>query len=124
MLKPGGRIVVATWCQRDEGDRPFSAKVCDGSPYGKIVGLVITNVYMWNIGAKDVGFPILGMEPPLFHIDRRLQAAHGGHGPAGISDHGRLGGADDPVVETQHLGWRVRPSSSHYEVNCSEIDTL
>lgn len=26
VLKPGGRIVIATWCQRDEGDRPFNAK--------------------------------------------------------------------------------------------------
>jgi len=24
VLKPGGRIVIATWCQRDEGGRPFS----------------------------------------------------------------------------------------------------
>lgn len=23
VLKPGGKIVIATWCQRDEGDRPF-----------------------------------------------------------------------------------------------------
>jgi MPBQ/MSBQ methyltransferase len=28
VLKPGGRIVVATWCQRDEGGRPFDKKVC------------------------------------------------------------------------------------------------
>lgn len=24
VLKPGGRIVIATWCQRDEGNRPFT----------------------------------------------------------------------------------------------------
>jgi MPBQ/MSBQ methyltransferase len=24
VLKPGGKIVIATWCQRDEGDIPFS----------------------------------------------------------------------------------------------------
>jgi len=27
VLKPGGRIVVATWCQRDEDGRPFDRKV-------------------------------------------------------------------------------------------------
>lgn len=27
VLKPGGRIVVATWCQRDENGRPFDKKV-------------------------------------------------------------------------------------------------
>jgi len=26
VLKPGGRIVIATWCQRDEGNRPFDKK--------------------------------------------------------------------------------------------------
>jgi len=26
VLKPGGRIVIATWCQREEGNRPFSAQ--------------------------------------------------------------------------------------------------
>jgi len=26
VLKPGGRIVIATWCQREEGDTPFSPK--------------------------------------------------------------------------------------------------
>merc|ERR1719247_2013180 len=26
VLKPGGRIVIATWCQREEGDQPFSPK--------------------------------------------------------------------------------------------------
>lgn len=26
VLKPGGRIVIATWCQRDEGSRPFDDK--------------------------------------------------------------------------------------------------
>lgn len=25
VLKPGGRIVIATWCQREEGDKPFTA---------------------------------------------------------------------------------------------------
>jgi MPBQ/MSBQ methyltransferase len=25
VLKPGGKIVIATWCQRDEGNRPFDA---------------------------------------------------------------------------------------------------
>jgi len=24
VLKPGGRIVIATWCQREEGDKPFT----------------------------------------------------------------------------------------------------
>lgn len=27
VLKPGGRIVIATWCQREEGDRPFTKQV-------------------------------------------------------------------------------------------------
>jgi MPBQ/MSBQ methyltransferase len=27
VLKPGGRVVVATWCQREEGGRPFSKSV-------------------------------------------------------------------------------------------------
>jgi SAM-dependent methyltransferase len=27
VLKPGGKIVVATWCQRDEGNKPFSNDV-------------------------------------------------------------------------------------------------
>lgn len=27
VLKPGGRIVIATWCQRDEGNVPFNAYV-------------------------------------------------------------------------------------------------
>ncbi|KAJ1431253.1 S-adenosyl-L-methionine-dependent methyltransferase [Ochromonadaceae sp. CCMP2298] len=26
VLKPGGKIVIATWCQRDEGNRPFDSK--------------------------------------------------------------------------------------------------
>lgn len=26
VLKPGGRIVIATWCQREEGNRPFNKK--------------------------------------------------------------------------------------------------
>ena len=26
VLKPGGRIVIATWCQREEGDKPFNAQ--------------------------------------------------------------------------------------------------
>lgn len=26
VLKPGGRIVIATWCQRDEGEKPFNAQ--------------------------------------------------------------------------------------------------
>lgn len=26
VLKPGGRIVIATWCQRDEGNKPFNKK--------------------------------------------------------------------------------------------------
>eukprot|EP01038_Epipyxis_sp_PR26KG_P010646 gene10646-14298_t len=26
VLKPGGRIVIATWCQRDEGNNPFDAQ--------------------------------------------------------------------------------------------------
>ena len=26
VLKPGGRIVIATWCQREEGERPFTRK--------------------------------------------------------------------------------------------------
>eukprot|EP01035_Chromulina_nebulosa_P019351 gene19351-25216_t len=26
VLKPGGRIVVATWCERDEGNKPFTPK--------------------------------------------------------------------------------------------------
>lgn len=25
VLKPGGKIVIATWCQRDEGNRPFNS---------------------------------------------------------------------------------------------------
>ena len=31
VLKPGGQIVIATWCQRDEGDKPFDEAVC---PFG------------------------------------------------------------------------------------------
>lgn len=27
VLKPGGRMVVATWCQREEGGRPFTKQV-------------------------------------------------------------------------------------------------
>lgn len=27
VLKPGGRMVVATWCQREEGDKPFTKQV-------------------------------------------------------------------------------------------------
>jgi MPBQ/MSBQ methyltransferase len=27
VLKPGGRIVIATWCQRDEGSKPFNSQV-------------------------------------------------------------------------------------------------
>lgn len=34
VLKPGGKIVVATWCQRDEGDKPFTK-------YVSIVPLII-----------------------------------------------------------------------------------
>ena len=26
VLKPGGRIAIATWCQREEGDKPFTPK--------------------------------------------------------------------------------------------------
>lgn len=26
VLRPGGRIIVATWCQRDEGEKPFTPK--------------------------------------------------------------------------------------------------
>jgi MPBQ/MSBQ methyltransferase len=26
VLKPGGRVVIATWCQRDDGSRPFTAE--------------------------------------------------------------------------------------------------
>ena len=26
VLKPGGRIVIATWCQRDDEDKPFTEK--------------------------------------------------------------------------------------------------
>ena len=25
VLKPGGRIVIATWCQRDDSNKPFNA---------------------------------------------------------------------------------------------------
>lgn len=28
VLKPGGKIVVATWCQRDDTERPFNSEVC------------------------------------------------------------------------------------------------
>jgi MPBQ/MSBQ methyltransferase len=27
VLKPGGRVVIATWCQREEGSKPFSKSV-------------------------------------------------------------------------------------------------
>lgn len=27
VLKPGGTLVVATWCERDEGDKPFTPEV-------------------------------------------------------------------------------------------------
>lgn len=27
VLKPGGRMVVATWCQREKGDKPFTKQV-------------------------------------------------------------------------------------------------
>ncbi len=27
VLKPGGKIVVATWCQRDDTERPFNSEV-------------------------------------------------------------------------------------------------
>ena len=27
VLKPGGQIVIATWCQRDEGNKPFDEEV-------------------------------------------------------------------------------------------------
>lgn len=27
VLKPGGKIVIATWCQRDDSDRPFDKQV-------------------------------------------------------------------------------------------------
>ncbi|RYH28626.1 methyltransferase domain-containing protein [archaeon] len=28
VLKPGGKIVIATWCQRDDTDKPFNKQVC------------------------------------------------------------------------------------------------
>lgn len=33
VLKPGGRIVIATWCQREEGDKPFTPKERDTLDY-------------------------------------------------------------------------------------------
>jgi MPBQ/MSBQ methyltransferase len=29
VLKPGGKIVIATWCQRDDTNKPFNKQVCD-----------------------------------------------------------------------------------------------
>ena len=40
VLKPGGRIVIATWCQRDDRDKPFSAEVSMSSPFLCVSGLV------------------------------------------------------------------------------------
>lgn len=27
VLKPGGKLVIATWCQRDDADKPFNEQV-------------------------------------------------------------------------------------------------
>lgn len=47
VLKPGGRIVVATWCQRDENGRPFDKKVSKN----KLLYFIITyaSIYVYSI---------------------------------------------------------------------------
>ena len=41
VLKPGGRMVVATWCQREEGTKPFTKEVLYGTIHYDIIDLFL-----------------------------------------------------------------------------------
>lgn len=45
VLKPGGRIVVATWCQRDEDGRPFNRKVRHTCDSDRVLAELIYSYY-------------------------------------------------------------------------------
>ena len=48
VLKPGGQIVIATWCQRDEGNKPFDEEVRLFCMYVCMYGFKFTNFQFGN----------------------------------------------------------------------------
>ena len=89
VLKPGGRLVIATWCQRDEGGRPFNVKE---KKVGYLI-LVATSYSLREMTCSyvlclfiDAELPVQRVDAPLFHQHLRLCQAHVQHRKVGLID--------------------------------------
>ena len=87
VLKPGGRIVIATWCQREEGDKPFNAQARQTPPKTprllmptlafchcrdidrECLDAAEPEVEPASTGTQDPRLLVRRMDPPVFHLD-------------------------------------------------------